>query len=199
MAALLPLEDLFAAFSPAAPVWMLPVVFASMTVSVTTLLERRWRVAGVAPPIAPAAPAPLVAIFSPTKHNPGPIDLRDALAELVAEVRAEADAQGVRLELAIPSDLMVRSDSPYLRPAVRALLCNAIAHAPGGQVFVGAMRAEGCVRLIIIDDGKTASRPIAAPLRRPLARLLASSGTGLVVDHRPGDGTTLVLSLPEPG
>ena len=73
------------------------------------------------------------------------------------------------------------------------------AHAPGGRVFVGALRADDCVRIIVIDDGKTAARPMAPELRGPLARLLARAGAGLVVDNRPGDGTTLVLSLPEAG
>ena len=127
------------------------------------------------------------------------VDLQEELRALLADVQDEADRLNVQMELAVPTGLLLRSEPGALQPVLRALLRNAVEHTPNGRVFIGAMRADACVRLIVIDDGKTGARPIAADLRKPLARLLAGAGAGLVVDHRPGDGTTVVLSLPEAG
>jgi signal transduction histidine kinase len=78
---------------------------------------------------------------------------------------------------------------------VLALLRNAIEHAPGGHVFVGAIRADGELRVIIIDDGPQGAEPLTGDARRSLARLLARSDASLLVDQRPGDGTTVMLCL----
>lgn len=196
MAALLiPLDDLFATLSPFAPAWVQSLVFVGMTVSVAVGIEQRVRPAGLAPP-APPPVAPLVEVIAPSV--PGPYaDLQRELRAVLADVQDAADRLNVQMELAIPAGLSLRGAPGALQPVLRALLRNAVAHTPHGRVFIGAMRADGCVRLIVIDDGKTGAPPIAAELRKPLARLLAEAGAGLVVDHRPGDGTTLVLSLPE--
>lgn len=183
----IPLSDIFAALTPVPSAWVLPAVFAAMTVTVTSMMERRRRPA-VAHPVRRGTPA---------AAHPG-VDLVAELRDAEAEACAEAEAGNVRLEFAIPAGLALPATRDAVRPVLRGLLHNAIRHAPGGKVFVGAMRADGCVRLIVIDDGKARARPIGAELRAPLARLLAGAGAGLVVDHRPGDGTTLVLSLPDP-
>jgi len=200
MAALLPaLDDLLTAMAPAAPAWVLPLVFTGMTVSVSVLLERRARLLGLALEAVLPAPPPLAA-DDPAAPSPpaAPIDLQVLLSELLSELREEADRGAVQMELAIPAGLTLRGERAGLRPVLTGMLRSAVAHAPGGRVFAGAMRAEDCVRIIVIDDGRAAARPFDAALRKPLARLLAQSGAGLVVDHREGAGTTLVLSLPEP-
>jgi hypothetical protein len=198
MAALLmPLDDLFAALTPMAPAWVQTLVFIGMTVSVAVGVEHRMALA-VATPVEPPSPvtplAPAAAVVAPA-----PMDLHAALRTVLDDARQDAERLGVQLELAIPAGLPLSIDPGAFLPVLRALLRNAIEHAPGGHVFVGAMRAESCVRIIVIDDGKSDARPIAAALRGPLARLLARSGAGLVIDHRPGDGTTLVLTVPEAG
>jgi signal transduction histidine kinase len=80
-----------------------------------------------------------------------------------------------------------------------ALLRTAIEHAPGGKVFVGAMRADGEMRVVIIDDGPEVAEPLTGDARTSLARLLALSDATLLVDHRPGAGTTVMLCLPDKG
>lgn len=209
MAALLPaLDDLLTALAPAAPAWVLPLVFTGMTVSVSALLEKRAQLLGR--PTRAAAPQPVATPREPPGEPLGEldvdtpaaatdVDLHVLLSEVMTELRDEADRGAVQMELAIPVGLILRGERAGLRPVLFGLLRNAVAHAPGGRVFAGAMRAEDCVRIIVIDDGRTAARPIDVALRKPLARLLARSGAGLVVDHRLGGGTTLVLSLPEAG
>jgi hypothetical protein len=202
MAALLPpLDDLFAALRPVGPSWVLPAVFTSMMVSVTSLVERWARLS------TPGLAAPPHLVVPPPNTTP-PVDaapaavrthlvLQAELRDVLAGVRAEAAAANVQLELAIPAGLAVRAELGAVRSVLQALLRNAIAHAPGGRVFVGAIRADGGVRIMVIDDGKAAVQPIGPELRAPLARLLVLSGAALMVDHRPGDGTTVMLSLPD--
>jgi hypothetical protein len=200
MAALLiPLDNLFAALSPFAPAWVQSLVFVGMTVSVAVGVEQRARLAGHAAGAPPAPPSvmPVVEVIAPVAAPVPRADLQTELRAVLADVQDDADRLNVHMELAIPTGLLLRSEPGALQPVLRGLLRNAVEHTPNGRVFIGAMRADACVRLIVIDDGKTGAQPIAAELRKPLARLLAGAGAGLVVDHRPGDGTTLVLSLPE--
>jgi hypothetical protein len=204
MAALLiPLDNLFAALSLFAPAWVQSLVFVGMTVSVAVGVEQRARLAGNAPaapsPIVASGVAPVVEVIAPVPASVAQAELQAELRAVLADVQDDADRLNVQMELAIPPGLVLRSAPGALQPVLRGLLRNAVEHTPNGRVFIGAMRADACVRLIVIDDGKTGARPIAAELRKPLARLLAGAGAGLVVDHRPGDGTTLVLSLPEAG
>jgi hypothetical protein len=200
MAALLiPLDDLFAVLSAFAPAWVQSLVFVGMTVSVAVGVEHRARPAGVAPDAPPLPVASLVQAPAPVPAPAPQVDLQAELRAVLAGVQDAADRLNVQLELAIPAGLVLPTEPGVFQPVLRALLRNAVEHTPNGRVFIGAMRADACVRLIVIDDGKTGARPIAAELRKPLARLLAGAGAGLVVDHRPGDGTTLVLSMPEAG
>ena len=249
---LLPLDDVFALLTPMAPGWVVPLVFAGMTVSVTTLIERRAQTVAlrdaagrtargaVEPPMAPpdmvgdvpvgdvpvgdvpvadvaAADVPMADIPADDSvagnvvidRRPNPhirawadtnadrrTDLHAELFGALSHAQPHADSAGVRLEVAIPPGLMPGVAPAMLRPVLLPLLRNAIDHAPGGNVFVGAIRADDRVRIIIIDDGRLAAQPLAGAARASLARLLACSDVALAVDHRPGDGTTVMLCLP---
>jgi signal transduction histidine kinase len=206
-AMLLPsLDDMFTLLTPVEPGWVLPVVFMGMTVAISALVERHTRLAtlredavgAAADATALSAPAPDTEPTAPEQasadHCP---DIRAELLIALAAVRNHATQCSVRLELAVPNGLAVGIQPVLLRPVLPALLRSAIDHAPGGRVFIGAMRAEGRVRLVIIDDGPQAAGPLAAEVRKPLARLLVLSTAILVVDHRPDDGTTVMLCLSE--
>ncbi len=103
------------------------------------------------------------------------------------------------MEVEAPRGLTLGVQPGTLRPVLQALLRNAIEHAPGGKVFVGAIRKDGEMRITIIDDGPVVAEPLTGDARTSLARLLALSDASLLVDHRPGDGTTVMLCLPDRG
>jgi anti-sigma regulatory factor (Ser/Thr protein kinase) len=103
------------------------------------------------------------------------------------------------VEFVVPEGLRPSVPSATLRRVLLCLLCNAIEHAPDGQVFVGAMRADSEMRVIVIDDGPRVAEPLTGDARTSLARLLALSDASLFVDHRPGDGTTVMLTLSDAG
>jgi len=216
MVAMLPvaLEKAFALMQPVKPAWVLPTVFVSMTVAIANLIERRPRAVaalevgstGMAADMAAAArPAPAgQKPLRPTPLRPAPVhpvgpnvgvDLRAILLSALSDARRQARGRGARVEFVVPEGLRPTVPPTALRPVLLALLRNAIEHASGGQVFVGAMRAETEVRVIIIDDGPCVAEPLTGDARTSLARLLALSDASLFVDHRPGDGTTVMLTL----
>jgi signal transduction histidine kinase len=206
MAAMLPvpLDAIFSVLAPIKPAWVLPMVFSGMTIAVTTLVERRARVAALTSTVAigaasggPAAAAHPAADRR-VAHDPG-VDLRAELLAALSDARQQARGPGARVEVEAPNGLLSRVRSNTLRPVLLALLRNAIEHAPGGKVFVGAMRADGEMRVVIIDDGPEVAEPLTGDARTSLARLLALSDATLLVDHRPGDGTTVMLCLPDKG
>jgi signal transduction histidine kinase len=206
MAAMLPmpLDAIFSVLAPIKPAWMLPMVFSGMTVAVTTLVERRARLlalTGAVPNGAASvmpAPAAHPAADRRTAHDPG-VDLRAELLAALSDARQQARGPGSRVEVEAPNGLLSGVRSNALRPVLLALLRNAIEHAPGGKVFVGAMRADAEMRVVIIDDGPEVAEPLTGDARTSLARLLALSDATLLVDHRPGDGTTVMLCLPDKG
>jgi hypothetical protein len=206
MAAMLPmpLDAIFSVLAPIKPAWVLPMVFSGMTIAVTTLVERRARVialtATVPPGEASVMPAPAAHPAADRRAAPDPgVDLRAELLAALSDARRQARGPGARVEVEAPKGLLSRVRSNTLRPVLLALLRNAIEHAPGGKVFVGAMRADGEMRVVIIDDGPEVAEPLTGDARTSLARLLALSDATLLVDHRPGDGTTVMLCLPDKG
>jgi len=203
MAAMLPvpLDAIFSMLAPIKPAWVLPMVFTGMTVAVTTLIDRRARLAALtgttAIGAAPAShPTPRLAANRQRIHDPG-VDLRAELLAALSDVRRQIGGPAARVEVEAPKGLLTRVRSNSLRPVLLALLRNAIEHAPGGKVFVGAIRADGEMRVVIIDDGPLVAEPLTGDARTSLARLLALSDATLLVDHRPGDGTTVMLCLPD--
>jgi len=208
MAAMLPvpLDAIFSLLAPIKPAWLLPMVFSGMTVAVTALVERRARVVALTGTAATgmasimqmlAAHSTSVAERSQT-YDSG-VDLRADLLAALSDARRQARGPGARVEVEAPKGLLPQVRSSTLRPVLLALLRNAIEHAPRGKVFVGAMRADGEMRVVIIDDGPLVAEPLTGDARISLARLLALSDATLLVDHRPGDGTTVMLCLPDAG
>jgi hypothetical protein len=186
------------------PAWLLPIVFSGMTIAVTTLIECRSRLVaatgaamlGGGAALQALAPHPMAERHA--AHDAG-IDLRAELLAALSDARRQARGPGAYVEVEVPEGLTLSVQPTSLRPVLLALLRNAIQHAPGGTVFVGAIRADAELRIVIIDDGPVVAEPLTGDARTSLARLLALSDASLLVDHRPGDGTTVMLCLPDRG
>src|SRR3990167_5845121 len=81
------------------------------------------------------------------------VALAPLLARLSEESRAEAEAQGVALQLQCEA-LWVRSDPLLLERVLRNLLANALRHAQAGQVWLRARAERDVVLLEVGDDGR---------------------------------------------
>lgn len=134
----------------------------------------------------------------------------DALLERELEdVRAQADAKGLRLELDCPPGLSVVSDEAKLGRILTNLLSNAVKYTEAGSVRVSARKD----RIEVIDTGvgigagdreavfeeyvrldtKQDGTGLGLAIVRRLAGLL---GARLELESEPGRGTTVRLHLP---
>jgi signal transduction histidine kinase/CheY-like chemotaxis protein len=144
------------------------------------------------------------------------VALAPLLARLSEESRAEAEAQGVALQLQCEA-LWVRSDPLLLERVLRNLLANALRHAQAGQVWLRARAERDVVLLEVGDDGRGLSAEQQDRVFEEFQQLdnpgrNAERGLGLglaivkqlaeLLEHplrlhsSPGQGARFVLQLP---
>ena len=122
---------------------------------------------------------------------------REALGA-IRQVESFATRRRVRLEIAIQPGLTVQADPRGFHRTLVCLLENAIGHAPGGKVLVGGMRHGGRIQIAVLDDGQGPNRLEQAADLRSVEGIVALQGGTLQIESRPGQGTLVVLRLPEP-
>ncbi len=125
----------------------------------------------------------------------------DVAAEALGALRQVDDLAArnrVRLQIAVQPSLAVHADPAGFRWALIEVLENAIAHAPCGKVMLGGTRHGGRVQIAVLDDGQTSDRLTQEAALRPVERIVALHGGTLQVEVRPGQGTLVILRLPEP-
>jgi len=161
----------------------------------------------------------------PPKPRREPVDVGGIVAAAIEAVRVQATAAGVRLEYSpLPAPQAVLVDRVQVEEALRALLVNAIeAASAGGRVVVRVthgvgghgggghggdceVSVEDTGRGMTLEQVKRAFDPFysgreagrGAGMGLPKAwRLVESSGGDVVIDSRPGQGTRLLVRLPE--
>jgi PAS domain S-box-containing protein len=145
------------------------------------------------------------------------VDLKDLLADLEANYRMMGRVTSVRLEIDAPGDLPdVRADPEMLMQVLDILLDNAERFAVS-LIRVKAARADGGVRLEVVDDGPGVPPDRIGLLFNKFAQVSRSigggyKGTGLglaickeilvlhgstiAVDRAPGGGARFYFALP---
>ncbi len=83
----------------------------------------------------------------------GDVAIDEVAGAVVLEHGPAAQAAGIRLTLA-ESRIAARADARLLRRALGNLVSNAIRHARGTRILVGARLRDGAVELWVIDDGR---------------------------------------------
>ena len=82
----------------------------------------------------------------------GDVDVRLAVAEVVAEFAVDAAARGNRVEIAMaPGPMSVRTDGLKLKYVLRALVSNAVRFTEHGAVQI-AVERQGDVLLVVVTD-----------------------------------------------
>jgi signal transduction histidine kinase len=109
----------------------------------------------------------------------------DAIAHVAEQFAPLALLNGTEIR-AIPSNLEARGDPALVERALGNLVDNALRHAGGRRVLVGARRHGSKVRLWVIDDG----RGVAGDPNR----LFQPFAQGAVNDGRPRAGLGIGLS-----
>jgi signal transduction histidine kinase len=118
------------------------------------------------------------------------VQLADLVQELLAAMRAQADAQGVAVRAEIPPGLApARANPEKLGRVLANLLQNAIHHTPpDGSVLVRAQQAGDAAEIEVADTGDGISQEDRPRVFEPFyrggedaARSTAGSGLGLAI------------------
>jgi signal transduction histidine kinase len=81
------------------------------------------------------------------------VAIDDMMGAVVLEHGPAADTMGIGLTL-VKSRILVRADARLLQRALGNLVGNAIRHAQGTHILVGARLRDGSVELWVIDNGR---------------------------------------------
>ncbi|GAA3398417.1 PAS domain-containing sensor histidine kinase [Cryptosporangium minutisporangium] len=138
-------------------------------------------------------------------------DLAAVVADTLAALGPTALASGVVLHRGLPEHLSVRGDVGRLRSVVDAVIGDAVARSPGGDVYVRLRDEPGVAELTVTDPGvlpdvrpRTRRRTPESPgtgglgLSRSHAIVRAHGGT-LTVTYGYHPGTTVTVRLPIDG
>ena len=129
-----------------------------------------------------------------------PVDIQVLLAEIADAKAAFAAEQGVSINVQTgEADNMFSLDPKRIGQAVSQILDNAIRyHRLGGEVLLFARQSEAALEIIVADNGPGIGEDVLQGLGIPLARqLLQSHGGSLTVESKTGEGTTVVMTLPQ--
>ena len=148
---------------------------------------------------------------APLKREPALLSgLLNSCLELLAPVIKQA---GVTIKRAYPQgEHRVSADQNQLRQVFLNLILNAVqAMRTGGQMTLGVRQESGSTRVVVRDTGPGipsdklrqvfepfySTKPGGTGLGLPIAqRIVAEHGGRLVVESKPGEGTTATMILP---
>ncbi|MGA3400885.1 MAG: HAMP domain-containing sensor histidine kinase [Acetobacteraceae bacterium] len=133
-----------------------------------------------------------------TPFASGVLDVAAEARDVLHQMAGEAAGHLVQLEFAVQPDLLVHADRLALRAVLSELVGNAMRHAPGGRVLLSAIRLGGRVQIAVIDDGDGPAAAVQEAALREMAQLVALQGGTIDVETHSGEGTTVVVRLPEP-
>jgi signal transduction histidine kinase len=134
-----------------------------------------------------------------TRFEAETVDLEAAVRKVAAALDSLARANWVRIDLALSAAMTVRVDPGALGMALQETMLTAIHAAAGGQVLVTTVTLGSQLHIRVTDDGLGADQQDREMLTRRAESLIALQGGSIVVEARPGRGTTVTVRLPMPG
>ena len=148
-----------------------------------------------------------------------PLPAAQVFQDAVDVMAAQAAAKGMRFELDLDRNLLVRGQRDAVGHVLQNLISNAIKYAPGGSVVtLSAQAHERSGRLSVLDLGPGVSDQERASLFQRFVTLSSqptggetATGLGLALakqksralggdlwyEHRPGGGACFTLELPQ--
>ncbi|BBO71311.1 hypothetical protein DSCA_52410 [Desulfosarcina alkanivorans] len=148
----------------------------------------------------------------PAKLNKRPIAVDEMIMQSINVVRAQAEAQHIRIAAGVDAQAVINVDKNQFHQALLNLLQNAIeAVGMGGTISISAMHIDQHIRIRVQDDGagipqeqqkrifdlNFTSKPTGMGLGLALVhRMVTEHGGDIAVQSKPGEGTTFTLILP---
>lgn len=140
-------------------------------------------------------------------------NLNRIINDVLDLLRPQLTANNVEVQLALgPEPVFARVDSSSMRGALMNLILNAIEAMPqGGTLIIAANQTDETLRLEITDTGpgmnddevKKILEPFYTTKERGLGlgmpyakRIIEQHGGAISINSRPGEGTTISLTLP---
>jgi signal transduction histidine kinase len=123
-------------------------------------------------------------------------DLNAVLRDTVLAVNSLARSKWVRIESALQTPIIVPMNADALRTALDNALRTSIHATPGGQVLVTATMSGTQVCIRITDDGPGTDQQVRETSMRRIEASLAVQGGSILVEARPGRGTTVTIAAP---
>jgi len=157
-----------------------------------------------------------LSLARPISLKPDLVRVGELLQEVTALLQADADARGVRIDLAVPRDLpAARLDRDAVKQVFLNLLLNGLEAMPGGGTLtISASALGGSLRLTVGDTGdgipadllprifepyvttKTKGMGLGLPIAR---RIVEAHGGRIEAESRPGLGCRFTITLPATG
>lgn len=122
----------------------------------------------------------------------GAIDLAVALRPLAENVPSLA----IHMDIEAPLTLDDPERAHVLLRCTQEIITNAVRHAGARNLWIGARRDDGCIRMSARDDGRGADTPVAGNGLRGMRERLSQHGGTLDIHTSPGEGFDLRLVLP---
>lgn len=143
----------------------------------------------------------------------------DIVTESLRIISAKAKDQGLMVKQDVPEDISLVADRRSIKQVMLNLLSNAVKFTPeGGEITVAASRKDDNVRFCITDTGIGIPQKALEKLGRPFEQVQnqftkghTGSGLGLAIsrslvelhggnlflESSEGDGTTVIVELPQ--
>jgi two-component system sensor histidine kinase BaeS len=192
----------------------------------TPLTILQGRIEGLLDGIYPRDDARLSELLAETQHlsrlvedvrtlanaEAGALELRRERIDLAELIRDAAAALGARIDVDVPSELVVDADPVRIREVVLNLLTNAVEHAPECDVSIAAVADARSATITVRDNGPgiaaealphvfdrfhkgRTSRGSGLGLAIAQKLVLAHGGT-IALESAAGAGTTVRVTLP---
>ena len=157
-----------------------------------------------------------LSLARPIPLKPDQVRVGELLQEVIALVRADADARGIRLGLTLPPDLpAARLDRDAIKRVFLNLVLNGLEAMPGGGMLtISASALRDSLLLTVGDTGDGIPADLLPKIFEPYVttktkgvglglsiarRIVEAHGGRIGVESQPGSGSRFTITLPVAG
>jgi signal transduction histidine kinase len=126
------------------------------------------------------------------------LELEPLLRDLVEGLAPLARSRATRLVLAVSPGRVLWADREWMTLGLREVITTGICASPGGQVLISVLPLADELLIAVTDDALAVDQTTRESMARGASEIIAMQGGRLVIETRPGHGTTVTLRMPSP-